>query len=166
MSLLFNPTIKRAVSGCIDTLLMCAPTPPPPQRWTTTTGPTHHQEKKKSVIVIMTARSKLNLLLLRCVTPAPGAKVSPRGPQTYRRITPLALKRWGCRYYTGLLLEEAQEQAIQRWEIPRRPEYGRLTKSTRTFYQEAEPWDSKEQPSVESIAAAGFFDGGFIIIII
>jgi len=60
----------------------------------------------------------------------------------------------------------AQEQAIQRWELPRRPEYGTLTKRTRTFYQEAAPWDPKEKLSVESIAAAGlYFDGGFKIII-
>ena len=92
-SLLFNPSINKAVSGRIDTLLMCASTPPPPQRWMTTKGPTqhHHHQEKKTVIV--TARSKLDLLLLRCVTPAPAARVSPRGLQTYRRIQPLALSK-------------------------------------------------------------------------
>jgi len=92
-SLLSNPTIKREVSVRIDTLLMCAPTPPPPTRWTTTTGPTHHQEKKCDCD--LTARSKLSLLLLRCVTPAPAVTVIPQGPQTYRRIQPLAFSKVG-----------------------------------------------------------------------
>ena len=91
-SLLFNPSINKAVSGRIDTLLMCASTPPPPQRWMTTTGPTHHHHQEKKTVIV-TARSKLDLLLLRCVTPAPAATVSPRGLQTYRRIQPLALSK-------------------------------------------------------------------------
>jgi len=160
MSLLSNPTIKKAVSACIDTLLMCAPTPPPPQRWMTTTGLTHHQEKKKSVIVIVTARSKLDLLLLRCVTPAPGATVSPRGPQTYRRIQPLALSKVGNPHYDGHTLLTAKEQAIQRWELPRRPEYGTLARRVATFYQKEAPWDPEGKPSVGSIAAAGFYYDG------
>jgi len=87
----------------------------------------------------------------------------PRSADIPPDHAPCPLKRWG----TGLSLERAQEQAIQRWELPRRPEYGTLTKRTRTFYQEAAPWDPKEKPSVESIAEAGFyFEGGFIIIII
>ena len=50
--------------------------------------------------------------------------------------------------------------------ITRRPEYGTLIKNTRTFYQEGARWDPKGKPSVESIAAAGFYyDGGFTIII-
>ena len=90
----------------------------------------------------------------------------PRSADIPPDHAPCPLKRWGCRYYTGLSLEMAQEQAIQRWELPRRPEYGTLTKRTRTFYQEAAPWDPKEKLSVESIAAAGlYFDGGFKIII-
>jgi len=81
-------------------------------------------------------------------------------------LAPRPPERWECRYYTGLSLERAQEQAIQRWELPRRPEYGTLVKRTRTFYQEAARWDPKEKPSVEFISAAGFYyDGGFTIII-
>ena len=72
----------------------------------------------------------------------------------------------GCRHYDGLSLELAREKGIHRWESPWRPEYGTLARRTRTFYQEAARWDPKEKPSVESIAEAGFFDGGFIIIII
>jgi len=55
--------------------------------------PTQHQEEKK----ILTARSKLSLLLRRCLTPAtiqhPQQKL--QGLQTYRRIQPLALQN-GC----------------------------------------------------------------------
>jgi len=79
---------------------------------------------------------------------------------------PRRAERWGCRYYTGLSLQRAQEQAIQRWELPRCTEYGTLIIRTRTFYQEAARWDSEGKPSVESIAAAGFYyDGGFTIIV-
>ena len=75
-------------------------------------------------------------------------------------------ERCGCHYYTGLSLERAQGQAIQRWELPRRPEYGTLVKRTRTFHQEAARWDPIGKPSVGSIAAAGFYyDDGFTIII-
>jgi len=56
--------IKRAVSARTDTLLMCASTPT--TTWTTTMDHTYHQEEKK----ILTARSKLSLLLHRCLTPA------------------------------------------------------------------------------------------------
>jgi len=70
-------------------------------------------------------------------------------------------------YYDGLTLLTVQEQAIQRWELPRRPEYGTLAKRIRTFCQETARWDPEGKPSVESIAAAGFYyDGGFTIIII
>jgi len=120
----------------------------------------HHQEK------ILTARSKLGLLLRRCLTPAPAATVSPEGLQTYRRIQPFALSKVGNPYYDGLTLLTAQEQAIQRWELPRRPEYGTLARRIRTFYQEAARWDPEGKSSVGSIAAAGFYyDGGFTIII-
>jgi len=51
-------------------------------------------------------------------------------------------------YYTGLSLERAQEQAIQRWELPRRPEYGTLdvhVPSTKTrdggMQKESFRWD-------------------------
>jgi len=167
MSLLFNPTIKRAVSGRIDTLLMCASTPPPPQRWMTTTGPTHHHHHQEKKTVIVTARSKLDLLL-RCVKPAPAATVSPRGLQTYRRVQPLALSKVeNPPYYDGRTLLTAQEQAIQRWELPRRPEYGTPARRAATFYQKEAPWNPEGKPSVGSIAAAGFYyDGEFTFNII
>jgi len=60
-------------------------------------------------------------------------------------------------YYTGPTLLTAQEQAIQRWELPRRPEYGTLARRVATFYQEAARWDPEGKPSVGSIAAAGFY---------
>ena len=168
MSLLFNPTIKRAVSACIDTLLKCAPTPPPPQRWITTTGPIHHHHHQEKKTVIVTARSKLDLLLLRCVTPTQAATVSPRGLQTYRRIQPLALSKVeNPPYYDGRTLLTAQEQAIQRWELPRRPEYGTLARRVATFYQKEAPWNPEGKPSLGSIAAAGFYyDGEFTFNII
>ena len=59
-------------------------------------------------------------------------------------------------YYDGLTLLTSQEQAIQRWELPRRPEYGTLAKRIRTFYQETARWDPEGKPSVGSIEAAGF----------
>jgi len=69
-------------------------------------------------------------------------------------------------YYDGPTLLTAQEQAIQRWELPRCPEYGTLARRIHTFYQEAAPWDPEGKPSVGSIAAAGFYyDGEFAIII-
>ena len=70
-------------------------------------------------------------------------------------------------YYTGRTLLTAQEQAIQRWELPRRTEYGTLARRVSTFYQKAAPWDPEGKPSVESIAAAGFYyDGEFTFNII
>ena len=70
-------------------------------------------------------------------------------------------------YYDGLTLLTAQEQAIQRCELPKRPEYGTLAKRIRTFYRERARWDPEGKPSVGSIAAVGFYcDGGFTIIII
>ena len=63
-------------------------------------------------------------------------------------------------YYTELSVVNAQEQAIQRSELPRRPEYGTLDRRTRSFYRDPGRWDAKGKPSVESIAAAGFcYDG-------
>jgi len=129
-------------------------------------SPPHHQEKKK----ILTARHKLGLLLHRCLTPAPATTDSPRqnlqGPQTYHRIQPLALPKGGNVATSRLLLQRVQEQAIQRWELPRRPEYGMLVKRTRTFHQAAARWNPEGKPSLESIAAAGFYyDAGFTIII-
>ena len=38
-------------------------------------------------------------------------------------------------YYDGRTLRTAQEQAIQRWELLRRPEYGTLARRVATFYQ-------------------------------
>jgi len=160
---LSNPTIKRAVSVRIDTLRMCAPTPPPPTRCITTTGPTHHREKCDCVV---TARSKLNLLLLRCVTPAPTTVSPPRSADIPSDIASRPFQSKEPPYYTERTLLAAQEQAIQRWELPRRPEYGTLARRVSTFYQRAAPWDPEGKPSVESIAAAGFYyDGEFTIII-
>jgi len=65
-------------------------------------------------------------------------------------------------YYDGRTLMTAEEQAIQRWELPRRAEYGTLASRIRTFYQEAAPLDPEGKPSVGSTAAAGFhYDGEF-----
>jgi len=85
---IYIATIKTTVSARTDTLLMCAPT------WTTTMDPTHHQEKEKK---ILTARSKLSLLLRRCLTPATikHPQQNLQGLRTYRRIHPLALQN-GC----------------------------------------------------------------------
>jgi len=91
------PPIKRSVSAHTDTLLMCAPTPTTTTTtWTTTIDPTHHQEKEEQKM-ILTARSKLSLLLRRCLTPATIQHLQPnlQGLQTYRRIQPLALHN-GC----------------------------------------------------------------------
>jgi len=147
---------------------MCAQTPPSPTLWTTTKVPTHNQ---KSVIVIVTARSKFSLLLHRCLTPAPAATVSPAKPPRSTNIpADPGFRPFQSRepaYYDGLTLLTPQEQAIQRWELPRRPEYGTLAKRIRTFYQETGRWDPEGKPSLGSIAAAGFYyDGGFTIIII
>ena len=69
-------------------------------------------------------------------------------------------------YYTGRKLLTAQEQAIQRWELPRRREYGTLARRINTFYQKAAPWDPEGKHLVESIAEGGFYyDGEFTIII-
>ena len=83
------PLIKQAESARTDTLLMCAPT------WTTTIDPTQHQEEEKKKI--LTARSKLSLLLHRCLTPATiqHPQQNLQGLQTNRRIQPLALQN-GC----------------------------------------------------------------------
>jgi len=162
----FNPTIKRAASGRIGTLLLCAPTPPSPTLWTTTTGPTHHQEK--SVIVIVTARSKLCLLLHRCLTPAPAASQPPAKPPRSADIppdsAPLPFQSREPAYYDGLALLTAQGEAIQRWELPRRRDYGTLARRISTFYQKAAPWDPEGKP-VGFIANAGFYyDGEFTVI--
>jgi len=70
-------------------------------------------------------------------------------------------------YYDGRTLLTAQEQDIQRRELPRRPEYGTLARRIRTFNQKEAPWDPEVKPSVGSIAAAGFYyDGEFTINII
>jgi len=50
----------------------------------------------------------------------------------------------------------AQEQAIQRWRLPRHPQYGTLARRTRTFYQDGDGrWNPEGKPSVGSLAAAG-----------
>ena len=69
-------------------------------------------------------------------------------------------------YCTGRTLLTAQVQAIQRWELPRRPHNETLAWRISTFYQKAAPWDPEGKLSVESIAKAGFYyDGEFTIII-
>jgi len=69
-------------------------------------------------------------------------------------------------YHAGLSLASAREQAIQHWNLPKRPEYGTLARHTRTFYQGPAGWNPEGKPSVGSIAAAGFhYDGVFTIII-
>jgi len=74
---------------------------------------------------------------------------------------------WEWPYREGFSLASAREQAIQHWNLPKRPEYGTLARRTRTFYQGPARWDPEGKPSLGSIAAAGFFhDGGFTIIII
>ena len=66
----------------------------------------------------------------------------------------------GRSYYDELSLRLAQEQAINYWQLHRRPEYGTLTRRTRSFYQDPGQWDPEGKPSVGSIAAAGFsYDG-------
>jgi len=62
--------------------------------------------------------------------------------------------------YNGLSLSLAQEQATHCWQLPRRPEYGTLTRRTRSFYQDPGQWDPEGKPSVGSIAAAGFYYDG------
>jgi len=70
-------------------------------------------------------------------------------------------------YHAGLSLSSAREQAIQHWNLPKRPEYGMLARRTRTFYQGPAQWDPEGKPSVGSMSAAGFYyGGGFTIIII
>ena len=70
-------------------------------------------------------------------------------------------------YHAGLSLASAREQAIQHWNLPKRPEYGTLARRTHTFYQGPARWDPEGKPSVGSMAAAGFYyDGGFTTIII
>jgi len=120
-------------------------------------APTQHQE-------ILIVRSKLSLLLCRCLRTAtvqrpqqnlqglqtpPDPAPRPRPPE----------REWP--YHEGLSLASAREQAIQHWNLPKRPEYGTLAKRTRTFYQGPTRWDPKGKPSVGSIAAAGFYYDGF-----
>jgi hypothetical protein len=70
-------------------------------------------------------------------------------------------------YYDWRTLRTAQEQAIQRWELPRRPEYGTLAGRVATFFQKEAPWNPEGKPSVGSLAAAGFYYvGGFTFNII
>ena len=148
----------------IDTLLMCAPTHPPPAPWATKMDPTphHHQEKK-----IPTARSKLSLLLRRCLTPAPAATGSPKVFRHTAGSSPSLSRKVGMPLLHWTLIREGPRASYPALVITPATRIGTLVKRTRTFYQEAARWDPKEKPSVESIAAAGFyFDGGFIIIII
>jgi hypothetical protein len=127
---------------------------------TSTMDPSYHHQKK--------ILSRLSLLLRRCLTPATIQRPQQnlQGLQPYRRIQPLALQN-GNGPTAKDSLASAREQAIQHWNLPKRPEYGTLARCTRTFYQGPARWDPEGNPSVGSIAAAGFFyDGGFTIIII
>jgi len=54
----------------------------------------------------------------------------------------------GCCHYNGPSLALSREQTIQRWQLPRRPEYGTLAKRTRSFYQDHVLWDPRGKPSV------------------
>jgi len=62
-------------------------------------------------------------------------------------------------------LASARQQAIQHWNLPKRPEYGTQARRTRTFYQGRAQWDPEGKSSLGSMAEAGFYyDGGFTII--
>jgi len=113
---------------------------------------------------ILTARSKLGFLLRRCLTPAPAATASPQGLQTYRRIQPLALSKVGNPLLRRAHVADSPRASYPAMGIPRRPEYGTLARRIRTCH-DAAPWDPEGQPSVGSIAAAGFYyDVEFTII--
>jgi len=147
----------------IDTLIMCAPTPPPPPRWTTTTGPTpHHQNSDCDCDSSLQTQPPTPPMRDTCTSnesqPPISADIAPdTASRPFQSREPP--------YYDGRTLLTAQEQAIQRWELPRRPEYGTLARRIRTFNQKEAPWDPEGKPSVESIAAAGFYyDGEFTII--
>ena len=119
----------------------------------------HHQNK---------VLSRLSLLLRRCLTPATVQRPQQNleGLQTYRRIYPLALQK-GSGPTTKDCLWRLPENKQYNTNLPKRPEYGTLTRRTRTFYQGPAQWDPEGKPSVGSIAAAGFYyDGGLTIIII
>jgi len=134
-------------------------------------GPTHHQ-KTKTVILYCDS----SLQTQPPTPPMPDTNTGsdsqpPAKPPRSADIPPYSAPRpFQSRelpYYDRLTLLTAQEQAIQRWELPRRPEYGTLARLISTFYQEAARWDPEGKPSVGSIAAADFYyDGGFTIIII
>jgi len=124
------------------TLLMCAPP------WSSTMAPSHP--------TIRITRSRLSLLR-RCRTAAV-ATVRPQGPQTYRRTQPRALPK-GDGPTTMDSLRLADEQAIHCWQLSRRPEYGALTRRTRS-YQDPGQRDPEGKLSVGSTAAAGFYYDG------
>jgi len=91
----------------------------------------------------------------------------PRSTDIPSDLAPRPFQSREPAYYDGLTLLTAQEQAIQQWELPKRPEYGTIAKRIRTFYRETARWDPEGKPSVGSIAAVGFYyDGGLTIIII
>ena len=82
--------------------------------------PTHHQEK------ILTARSKLSLLLRRCLTPATIQHPQPnlQGLQTYRRIQPIALQN-GCGPTTDSLWSLPDNRQYNTGIYPNIPNTGR-----------------------------------------
>jgi len=127
--------------------------------------PTHHQEEEEK---FLTARSKLSLLLRRCLTPATIQHPQPnlQGLQTYRRIQPLALQN-GCGPTTKDCLWSLPDNRQYNTNLPKHAEYGTLARRTRTFYQGPARWDPEGKLSVGDLAKAGFYyDGGFTIIII
>ena len=106
-------------------------------------------------------------------TQPPSPKVSDRSSSDCQATKPTAARsadippdptprppKRGRPYYDGLSLRLAQEQAIHCWQLPRRPEYGTLTKRTRSFYQDPGQWDPEGKPSVGSIADTGFYYDG------
>jgi len=88
----------------------------------------------------------------QATNPRPSADIPPDP-------TPRPPER-GRPYFEGVSLELAQQLAIQRWQLPRRPEYWTLARPTRTFYQTEGRWDPEEKLSMGSIAAAGFYYDG------
>ena len=146
---------------------MCAPTPPSPTLWTTTTGPTHHQKCDRDCDSSLQTLPSTSPVpdTSTCSDSQPPAK-PPRSADIPPDSAPRPFRSREPAYYDGLALLTAQEQAIQRWDLPLRPEYGTLARRISTFYQKAAPWDPEGKPSVESIANAGFYyDGEFTIII-
>ena len=140
---LSNPTIKRTVRACIDdTSNVCT------RAMDVNDVPISSDDSDIS----LETQPPFPQVLVRGDSPATNPARSADIPLN---PTPRPRER-GRPYYDGLSLALSQEQAIQRWRLPRRPEYGTLARHTRTFYQDPGRWDAEGKPSVGSIAAAGF----------